>query len=119
VRNIHHMSLAQAAKRKRPYGALYLLATSVDGLSSLSVVACTIRPGETTSRHHHSSEEVFFIVSGGVKLLSEGDILELKKHDVAAVMANQIHQLHNNTEEDCFVLIAASPHPDRSTVTYV
>lgn len=75
-----------------------------------SLAQITLPSGKASARHYHPvAEESYYILSGQGKLTLGEETTTLIPGDAAAIPANVIHQIRNDTLEDLVFLAVCVP----------
>ncbi len=69
-----------------------------------------LAPGKTLEAHVDPMEEIYFILSGRGEMMVAQETKEVKPGDAIWIPAGSEHHLINSGEEDCLILVVASPH---------
>jgi len=66
--------------------------------------------GKTLEAHVDPMEEIYFILAGKGEMMVAQETREVKPGDAIWIPAGVEHHLINAGEEDCLILVVASPH---------
>lgn len=69
----------------------------------------SLKPGKEIEAHVDPMEEIYFILSGFGEMSVEGEARPVKPGDAVWIPTDASHALLNNGEEDCVILVVASP----------
>ena len=68
-----------------------------------------LKPGREIEAHEDPMEEIYFVLSGSGEMKVDGEKREVKPGDAVWIPAGSTHGLVNRGEEDCVILVVASP----------
>ena len=69
----------------------------------------SLKPGKEIEAHVDPMEEIYFVLSGSGEMSVDEEAREVKPGDAVWVPRGSSHALLNNGEEDCLILVVASP----------
>ena len=70
-----------------------------------------IEPGEVHGMHSHDlGHEVFFILEGRLTFYIDGEEQTLGPGQLCVALADQIHQVRNNSDEPVYMYLSVTPH---------
>ena len=69
----------------------------------------SLKPGKEIEAHVDPMEEIYFVLSGSGEMSVDEEAREVKPGDAVWVPTGSSHALLNNGEEDCVILVVASP----------
>jgi mannose-6-phosphate isomerase-like protein (cupin superfamily) len=69
-----------------------------------------LAPGKILEAHVDPMEEIYFILAGKGEMMVAQERREVKPGDAIWIPAGSAHHLINTGEEDCLILVVASPH---------
>ena len=68
-------------------------------------------PGQVADRHSHDlGHEVFFILQGVAHFEIEGGCRQVKAGQLCVALADEIHQVRNDTDEPMIMYLSVTPH---------
>ena len=67
-------------------------------------------PGRAIEPHADPMEEIYFMVSGSGEMAVDEDRRQVGPGDAVWIPAGAVHALTNNGEQECVILVVASPH---------
>jgi mannose-6-phosphate isomerase-like protein (cupin superfamily) len=70
-----------------------------------------LAPGKEIEAHVDPMEEIYFVLSGTGQMRVDGEATQVKPGDATWIPTGSSHSLMNNGEEDCLILVVASPWP--------
>lgn len=68
-----------------------------------------LAPGKEIEAHVDPMEEIYFVLSGTGEMRVGEDARQVVSGDATWIPAGSPHALRNNSEEDCVILVVASP----------
>jgi mannose-6-phosphate isomerase-like protein (cupin superfamily) len=69
-----------------------------------------LSPGKEIEGHIDPMEEIYFVLSGSGEMRVDEETRQVKPGDATWIPVGSLHALKNNGEEDCVVLVVASPN---------
>ena len=79
-------------------------------LEEMSVVWVRIGPGQSGTHHRHATaEELHLVISGACQMMIDDEVLDLRERDSVVVRPERLRSFHNNTDEDCWVIVIGAP----------
>ena len=69
----------------------------------------SLKPGKEIEAHVDPMEEIYFVLSGSGEMRVDEERREIKPGDAVWIPVGSSHALLNNGEEDCVILVVASP----------
>ncbi|QTA89727.1 cupin domain-containing protein [Desulfonema magnum] len=69
----------------------------------------TLSPGKEIEEHIDPMEEIYFVLSGTGEMRVDDDARPVKPGDATWIPTGSRHSLLNTGDEDCTVLVVASP----------
>ncbi len=69
----------------------------------------SLKPGKEIEAHVDPMEEIYFVLSGSGEMSVDEEARAVKPGDAVWIPVGSSHALLNNGEEDCVVLVVASP----------
>ena len=69
----------------------------------------TLAPGKEIEAHVDPMEEIYFVLSGSGEMHVDGEAKQVGSGDATWIPAGSRHALLNNSQEDCVILVIASP----------
>ena len=69
----------------------------------------SLKPGKEIEAHVDPMEEIYFVLSGSGEMRVDEEAREVKPGDAVWIPVGSSHALLNNGDEDCVVLVVASP----------
>lgn len=118
----HRIVTAAAVPGDARHGAAIkaLLGPKTVGATTGFMGVGTIRPGEVIREHYHPhSEEFSYLVSGRLVATVDGVQRELVAGQAMLVPIDMRHRLHNEGDEDAFIVFSLSPLAPRPDLGHV
>jgi len=110
VRNVNDREVLETTYRAHG-GAVAQMILDRRTLQEIGFLAIArLAPGKTLEAHVDPMEEIYFILSGRGEMMVAGETKEVKPGDAIWIPAGAVHYLINPGEEDCLILVVASPH---------
>jgi len=69
----------------------------------------SLKPGKEIEAHVDPMEEIYFVLSGSGEMRVDDEAQPVKPGDAVWIPTGSSHALLNDGEEDCVVLVVASP----------
>jgi len=69
----------------------------------------SLKPGKEIEAHVDPMEEIYFVLNGSGEMRVDEERREVKPGDAVWIPTGSSHALLNNGEEDCVILVVASP----------
>lgn len=69
----------------------------------------SLKPGKEIEAHVDPMEEIYFVLSGSGEMRVDGEARAVKPGDAVWIPTGASHALLNDGEEECIVLVVASP----------
>ena len=69
----------------------------------------TLAPGKTIEAHADPAEEIYFMLSGSALMRVDDESRQVGPGDATWIPNGSLHGMVNNGEEECVVLVVASP----------
>ena len=73
------------------------------------LAVASLVPGREIEAHIDPMEEIYFILRGSGEMHVDNEKRQVGPGDATWIPAGSSHSLINNTEEDCVILVVASP----------
>ncbi len=70
----------------------------------------SLEAGNTIEAHVDPMEEIYFIASGSGEMMVAGETRHVKPGDAIWIPAGAEHSLSNRGDEECVILVVASPN---------
>lgn len=91
------------------YGGVARMVLTSRILKSMEFLAYAILPpGNTLEEHVDEVEEIYLIIKGGGLMKVGEDEQEVKEWDAIWIPAGAPHRLHNNKDEETFIIVIAA-----------
>jgi mannose-6-phosphate isomerase-like protein (cupin superfamily) len=68
-----------------------------------------LAPGKEIEAHVDPMEEIYFVLSGSGEMRVDGDVRQVGPEDATWIPVGSAHSLSNSGQEDCVILVIASP----------
>jgi len=68
-----------------------------------------LAPGKEIEAHVDPMEEIYFVLNGTGEMRVDADARQVASGDATWIPAGSRHSLLNNSQEDCVILVVASP----------
>ncbi len=109
VRNINDKEVTETTYRAHG-GAIARMILDMRTLKEIGFLAiATLAPGKEIESHVDPMEEIYFVVSGTGEMRVDDDSKQVGPGDATWIPTGSSHSLLNNGEEDCTILVVASP----------
>jgi len=69
----------------------------------------SLKPGKEIEAHVDPMEEIYFVLSGSGEMRVDGEARAVKPGDAVWIPTGASHALLNDGQEECIVLVVASP----------
>ena len=110
VRNLNDKEVVETTYRAHG-GAIAQMILDRRTLQEIGFLAIArLATGKTLEAHVDPMEEIYFILAGRGEMMVARETKEVKPGDAIWIPAGAEHRLVNSGEEDCLILVVASPH---------
>jgi mannose-6-phosphate isomerase-like protein (cupin superfamily) len=69
----------------------------------------SLKPGKEIASHVDPMEEIYFVLNGSGEMRVDDETRQVKPGDAIWIPVGSSHALFNNGEEECVILVVASP----------
>ncbi|MBW1781432.1 MAG: cupin domain-containing protein [Deltaproteobacteria bacterium] len=109
VRNLSDKEVIETTYRAHG-GAIAQMILDRRTLEEIGFLAiASLKPGKEIEAHVDPVEEIYFILNGSGEMRVDGEAGPVKPGDAVWIPTGASHALLNNGEEDCVILVVASP----------
>ncbi len=109
VRNLNDKEVIETTYRAHG-GAVAQMILDRRTLKEIGFLAiASLKPGKEIEAHVDPMEEIYFILSGSGEMRVGGEARAVKPGDAVWIPTGDSHALYNDGDEDCIVLVVASP----------
>lgn len=92
IRNIHDAEMTPVQMDGVEGASMSVMIGRDDHAPHFAMRSFRVDPGGHTPKHQHDYEHEVFVVSGGARVLLDGQLHELRAGDTVLVPANELHQ---------------------------
>lgn len=109
VRNLNDTEVIETTYRAHG-GAIAQMILDRRTLKEIGFLAiASLKPGKEIEAHVDPMEEIYFVLSGSGEMRVDGEARAVKPGDAVWIPTGASHALLNDGEEDCVILVVASP----------
>ena len=109
VRNINDKEVTETTYLAHG-GAIARMILDMRTLKEIGFLAvATLAPGKKIESHVDPMEEIYFVVNGTGEMKVDNESKQVGPGDATWIPTGSSHSLLNNGEEDCTILVVASP----------
>ena len=109
VRNLNDQEVLETTYRAHG-GAIAQMILDRRTLKEIGFLAiASLKPGKEIEAHVDPMEEIYFVLSGSGEMRVAGEARPVKPGDAVWIPTGSSHALLNTGEEDCLILVVASP----------
>ena len=109
VRNINDKEVTETTYLAHG-GAIARMILDMRTLKEIGFLAiATLAPGKKIESHVDPMEEIYFVVNGTGEMKVDDESKQVGPGDATWIPTGSSHSLLNNGEEDCTILVVASP----------
>jgi mannose-6-phosphate isomerase-like protein (cupin superfamily) len=109
VRNLNDKEVIETTYRAHG-GAIARMILDQRTLKEIGFLAIgSLKPGKEIEAHVDPMEEIYLILSGSGKMQVDDEARDVKPGDAIWIPTGSSHALLNTGQEDCIILVLASP----------
>ncbi|MCD6305331.1 MAG: cupin domain-containing protein [Deltaproteobacteria bacterium] len=109
VRNLNDKEVIETTYRAHG-GAIAQMILDQRTLKEIGFLAiASLKPGKEIEAHVDPMEEIYFVLSGSGEMRVDDEVRDVKPGDAIWIPTGSGHALFNTGQEDCIVLVVASP----------